>query len=67
MLDKLSGHEFTEIIEDRLHNKFVIAISRFPMSTRDRVFEDKTTTDAIMDRLVHVGTQRTLLMTAGCL
>lgn len=54
VLDKLSGHELTEIVEDRLHSKSIIVISQFPVSTWDRVFEDKTTADAVMDRLVHV-------------
>ena len=54
ILDKLSGHEVGEIIEDRLHKKSVIVVSQFPIGTWDRVFEDKTTADAVMDRLVHV-------------
>ncbi len=54
ILDKLSGYEFAEIIEDRLHKKSVIIVSQFSISRWDRVFEDKTTADAVMDRLVHV-------------
>ena len=34
--------------------KSVIVVSQFPIGTWDRVFEDKTTADAVMDRLVHV-------------
>jgi len=42
------------ILEDRLYRKTIIVVSQLPIGTWDRVFEDKTTADAVMDRLVHV-------------
>jgi DNA replication protein DnaC len=42
------------ILEDRLYKKSVIVVSQFPIGTWDRVFEDKTTADAVMELLVHV-------------
>jgi DNA replication protein DnaC len=53
-LDVLAGHEIAQIVEDRLGNRSTIVISQFPVNTWDRIFEDKTTADAVMDRLVHV-------------
>lgn len=53
-LDTLAGHEIAEIVEDRLGCKSTIVVSQFPTNTWDRIFEDKTTADAVMDRLIHV-------------
>jgi len=53
-LDMLSGHEIAQIIEDRLGKHSTVVISQFPVHTWDQIFEDKTTADAIMDRLIHV-------------
>lgn len=51
-LDIPSGYEISEIIEDRLHTSSTIVVSQFPIDTWDRIFEDKTTADAVMDRLI---------------
>lgn len=53
-LDVLSGHEIAEIIDDRLQQKSTIVVSQFPVDTWDKIFQDKTTADAVMDRLIHV-------------
>lgn len=53
-LDLLAGHEIAEIVEDRLDCKSTLVVSQFPTHTWDRIFEDKTTADAVMDRLIHV-------------
>jgi DNA replication protein DnaC len=52
-LDIIQGHEIAEIIEDRLKTKSTIVVSQFPVRTWDQIFKDKTTADAVMDRLVH--------------
>ena len=49
-----SGYEISEIIEDRIHARSTIVVSQFPLETWDRIFEDKTTADAVMDRLISV-------------
>ena len=53
-LDTLAGHEIAEIIEDRLGCQSTIVVSQFPVQNWGHIFEDKTTADAVMDRLVHV-------------
>ncbi len=53
-LDLLSGHEIAEIIEDRLGITSTIVVSQFPIGNWDTIFQDKTTADAVMDRLIHV-------------
>lgn len=53
-LDMLAGHEIAQIVEDRLGKSSTIVISQFPVNTWDQIFEDKTTADAVMDRLIHV-------------
>lgn len=53
-LDTLAGHEVAAIIEDRLGSASTIVVSQFPVHTWDEIFEDKTTADAVMDRLVHL-------------
>lgn len=53
-LDILAGHEVAEIIEDRIGKKSTIVVSQFPISTWDDIFEDRTTADAVMDRLIHI-------------
>lgn len=53
-LDVIAGHEIAELIEDRLKKKSTIVVSQFPIETWDKIFEDKTTADAVMDRLVHI-------------
>lgn len=53
-LDVLSGHEIAEIIDDRLNLKSTIVVSQFPIDTWDKIFQDKTTADAVMDRLIHI-------------
>jgi len=53
-LNRLAGREIGEIIEDRLGEKSTIVVSQFPVDTWHQIFEDQTTADAIMDRLIHV-------------
>lgn len=53
-LDVIAGHEIAELIEDRLKKKSTIVVSQFPIETWDKIFEDKTTADAVMDRLIHI-------------
>jgi DNA replication protein DnaC len=53
-LDVQAGHELAEIVEDRLGQRSTIVVSQFPISTWDKIFQDKTTADAVMDRLIHV-------------
>ena len=53
------------IREDRLHKKSVIVVSQFSIGTWDRVFRDKTTADAVKDRLVHLDYPLGLLKTTG--
>ncbi len=52
-LDMLSGREIGEIIEDRLNVASTIVVSQYPVGTWDKIFRDKTTADAVMDRLIH--------------
>lgn len=53
VLDTLSGHEIAEIVEDRLNKLSTIVVSQYDVGVWDKIFEDKTTADAVMDRLVH--------------
>lgn len=53
-LDVQAGHELAEIVEDRLGQRSTIVVSQFPVGTWDKIFQDKTTADAVMDRLIHV-------------
>ncbi len=53
-LDRLSGHEILEILEDRFRERSTIVISQFPIQLWNDSFEDPTTADAIFDRLVSI-------------
>ena len=53
-LDLESGHEIAEVIEDRLGKRSTIVASQFPVKDWDKIFIDRTTADAVMDRLIHV-------------
>lgn len=52
-LNVLTGHEIADLIEDRLKQKSTIVVSQYPVHLWDQIFDDKTTADAVMDRLIH--------------
>ena len=52
MLDVPSGYEIAELVEDRLHKRSTIVVSQYPIAAWDRIFQDKTTADTVMDRLI---------------
>lgn len=52
-LDSGTGYEIADLVEDRMGRLSTIVVSQFPITAWDQIFEDKTTADAVMDRLIH--------------